>query len=67
MALKLVGNPKRPKPSKQQKPREEYLVACLSEEANDLKFTDWEKNFIMSLKENPSETLEERIGTSTRG
>ncbi|MCH6545727.1 MAG: hypothetical protein IH796_06970 [Deltaproteobacteria bacterium] len=49
MALKLVRIPKEPKPSKQQKSREEYLVACLSEEANDPKFTGWEKNFILSL------------------
>ncbi len=49
MALKLVRTPKEPKPSKRQKSREEYLVACLSEEANDPKFTDWEKNFILSL------------------
>ncbi len=43
MALKLVKNPKRPKPSKQRKPREEYLVACLSEEANDPKFTPYHR------------------------
>ena len=49
MALKLVRTPKQPIPGKGQKSREEYLVACLSEEANDPKFTDWEKNFIMSL------------------
>ena len=49
MALKLIRIPKEPKPSKQQKSREEYLVACLSEEANEPKFTDWEKNFILSL------------------
>ena len=49
MALKLVRIPKEPEPSKQQKSREEYLVACLSEEANEPKFTDWEKNFILSL------------------
>ena len=49
MALKLVRIPKEPEPSKQQKSREEYLVACLSEEANDPKFTGWEKNFILSL------------------
>ncbi len=49
MALKLIRIPKEPKPSKQQKSREEYLVACLSEEANDPKFTGWEKNFILSL------------------
>ena len=49
MALKLVRTPKQPISGKRQKSREEYLVACLSEEANDPKFTDWEKNFIMSL------------------
>ncbi len=49
MALKLVRIPKEPKPSKQRKSREEYLVACLSEEASDPKFTDWEKYFILSL------------------
>ncbi len=49
MALKLVRIPKEPKPSKQQKSREEYLVSCLSEEASDAKFTDWEKYFILSL------------------
>jgi len=49
VALKLIRIPKEPKPSKQQKSREEYLVACLSEEANDPKFTGWEKNFILSL------------------
>ncbi len=49
MALKLVRIPKEPEASKQQKSREEYLVACLSEETSDPKFTDWEKNFIMSL------------------
>ncbi len=49
MALKLVRTPKQSMPGKRQKSREEYLVACLGEEANDPKFTDWEKNFIMSL------------------
>ncbi len=66
MALKLVRIPKEPKPGKQRKSREEYLVACLSEEASDPKFTDWEKYFILSLGD-PPETLEEGIGTSTRG
>ncbi len=49
MALKLVRTPKQPTPGKRQKSRDEYLVACLSEEANDPKFTDWERSFIMSL------------------
>ncbi len=66
MALKLVRIPKEPNPSKEQKSRVEYLVACQSEETSDPKFTDWEKNFIMSLGD-PPETLEEGIGTSTRG
>jgi hypothetical protein len=35
--------------AKQHKSREEYLVACLGEEANDSKFTDWERGFIVSL------------------
>ncbi|MBI4523429.1 MAG: hypothetical protein HY695_06415 [Deltaproteobacteria bacterium] len=50
MALKLVrGIPKDPEQGKQQKSREEYLVACLREEVNDSRFTAWEKEFILSL------------------
>ena len=49
MALKLVRTPKEPNPGNQQKSRDEYLVTCLSEEANDPKFTDWERSFIISL------------------
>ena len=50
MVLKLVrGTSKEPQQSKQQKSREEYLVSCLHEEANDPRFTDWEKKFIASL------------------
>lgn len=50
MALRLVrGIRKEPEKSTEQKPREEYLVACLSEEADDPKFSDWERNFILSL------------------
>jgi len=41
MAIRMVrgirGEPEKPK---QHKSREEYLVACLGEEANDSKFTD---------------------------
>ena len=49
MALKLVKISKEPERGKRQKSREEYLVACLSEESNDPKFTDWERQFISSL------------------
>lgn len=50
MALRLVrGIQRRPEKSTQKKSREEYLVACLSEEANDSKFSDWERAFISSL------------------
>jgi hypothetical protein len=50
MALKLfkgISNPRQQ--TKQQKSREEYLVACLREERNDPRFSDWEKQFIASL------------------
>jgi hypothetical protein len=50
MAIRMVrgirGEPEKPE---QHKSREEYLVACLGEEANDSKFTDWERSFITSL------------------
>ena len=50
MALRLVrqarGQSEKPK---EQKSRAEYLVVCLSEEANDSKFSDWERDFIRSL------------------
>ncbi len=49
MALKLVRTPKDSIPEKQTKTREEYYIACLREEANDSKFTDWERSFIISL------------------
>jgi hypothetical protein len=50
MALKLVkGISKTGDPAKRQKSREEYLIACLREERNDPKFSDWEKQFIGSL------------------
>jgi hypothetical protein len=32
-----------------QKSREEYQVGCLREEADDPKFTAWERDFIASL------------------
>ena len=50
MALRMVrGIRSEPEKAKQHKSREEYLIACLSEEASDSKFTDWERGFIMSL------------------
>ncbi|MGH7831085.1 MAG: hypothetical protein ACREP8_13015 [Candidatus Binatia bacterium] len=50
MALRLVrGIRREPEPAQQPKSREEYRVACLREEANDPKFTDWERKFIASL------------------
>jgi hypothetical protein len=50
MVLRLVrGIPREPEKSQQQKSREEYLIACLREEANDPKFTEWEQKFIASL------------------
>lgn len=50
MTLKLVkGISKVEDQAKQQKSREEYLIACLREERSDPKFSDWEKQFIGSL------------------
>lgn len=50
MALRLVrGAQREPEKLKGQKSRAEYLVACLREEANDPKFSDWERDFIVSL------------------
>jgi hypothetical protein len=50
MALKLVRRiSEAPQEIKQQKSREEYLIACLREERQDAKFSDWEKQFIGSL------------------
>jgi hypothetical protein len=50
MALKLVkGISKVPEQAKQQKSREDYLIACLREERDDPKFSDWERQFIGSL------------------
>jgi hypothetical protein len=47
MALRMVkGIRIEPEP---QKSREEYQIACLSEETNDPKFTAWERDFIASL------------------
>src|ERR1043166_9339208 len=50
MALRMVRGPRRePAKPTAQKSRAEYLVACLREEANDPKFSDWERDFIVSL------------------
>jgi hypothetical protein len=50
MALKLVKNlTKVGAEAKQQKSREEYLLACLREEKGDPRFSVWEKQFISSL------------------
>jgi hypothetical protein len=50
MALKLVKNVnKKPQQVAQEKSRDEYLVACLRDEVNDPKFSEWERGFITSL------------------
>ena len=50
MALKLVKRiSKDGAQAKRQKSREEYLIACLRDEREDPKFSDWEKQFISSL------------------
>ncbi len=50
MALKLIKAVSQgPDQRKQQKSREEYLIACLREERQDPKFSDWEKQFIGGL------------------
>lgn len=50
MALKLVrSSNKAPGQTKKEKSREEYLVACLRDEQNDPKYSDWERNFIASV------------------
>ena len=50
MALKLVKRVSPvPQQANQQKSREEYLIACLREEREDPKFSDWEKQFIGNL------------------
>lgn len=50
MALKLVkGDNRKPEQVNQDKSRDEYLVACLRDEVNDPKFSEWERGFIASL------------------
>jgi hypothetical protein len=49
MALKLVKGISKPREEIKQKSREEYLLACLREEKNDPRFSEWEKQFIASV------------------
>ena len=49
MVLRLVRGVRREPEKKGPKSRAEYLVACLRDEANDPKFSDWEREFIVSL------------------
>jgi hypothetical protein len=50
MALKLVkGVNQKPEQVNKEKSRDAYLVACLSDEVNDPKFSEWERDFIRSL------------------
>jgi hypothetical protein len=50
MALKLVRTTNnKPEQTSKEKTRDEYLVACLRDEVNDPKFSDWERDFITSL------------------
>lgn len=49
MVLRLAKMVKKAEAPKERKSREEYLVACLREEVDDPQFTDWERNFIISL------------------
>ncbi|MGH7930171.1 MAG: hypothetical protein ACREQV_20530 [Candidatus Binatia bacterium] len=50
MALKLVKTTnKKPEQTGNEKSRDEYLVACLRDEVNDPRFSDWERDFVMSL------------------
>jgi hypothetical protein len=50
MALKLVRTSnKKPVEVDKEKSRDEYLVACLRDEVNDPKFSDWERGFIASV------------------
>jgi hypothetical protein len=50
MALKLVKTTNRkPEEVNKEKSRDEYLVACLRDEVNDPRFSDWERGFITSL------------------
>lgn len=49
MALRLVRGIRNEPEKSKNKSREEYLVACLRDEANDSKFSDWERDFIGSV------------------
>jgi hypothetical protein len=56
MALKLVKiSNKKPEPVSKEKSRDEYLLACLRDEVNDPKFSDWERDFITSLSRQVSQ------------
>ena len=63
MALKLVkGANRKPEQDSKEKPRDEYLIACLREEVNDPKFSEWERGFIVSVARQVSQgrTLSEK-------
>ena len=49
MALRLVKGIRNETGKSGNKSREEYLAACLRDEANDPKFSDWERDFIGSV------------------
>jgi hypothetical protein len=50
MALKLVkGINRSTTPNSGAKSRDAYLIACLRDELNGAKFSDWERGFITSL------------------
>jgi hypothetical protein len=50
MALKLVkSSNKKPEEVNKEKSRDEYLIACLRDEVNDPKFSEWERGFITSV------------------
>jgi hypothetical protein len=50
MALRLVRDARKEAgQTEQKKSRAEYLIACLREETQDSRFTDWERDFIASL------------------
>jgi hypothetical protein len=50
MALKLVRTSSiKPEQDSKEKSRDEYLIACLKDEVNDPRFSEWERDFIASL------------------
>jgi len=63
LALKLVkGANRKPEQASKEKSRDEYLIACLREEVNDPKFSEWERGFITSVARQVSQgrTLSEK-------